>query len=186
MALTFLKNLHHWCSQEIWITSVLIDVRLFITWAEIIWSPTQSVARTKGHLASGLVATSPATVNYILAQSFQCCDYFDSRLPCGSINKPSVCRFLSPQLMSHIQMEILPPSLSPHHPAHPLHPVLRWGPSRGLHISSTRYCGCDILKANNSPGSLPPNHLTSKWPHLNGRAKSCFSQFCSSLATIFD
>ena len=185
MALTFLKSLHHWCSQEIWITSVLIDVHLFISWAEIIWLPAQFIASTKGHLVSGLVATSPATADYILVQSFQCCECFDSHLSCGFINKPSMCRLLSPQLVSHIQSG-LPPSLGPHHPSHPLHPLLRWGPSRTLHISSTHYCGCDILKANNSVGSLPPNHLTSKWPHLNGCAEVCFSQFCNSLATIFD
>ena len=119
MALTFLKSLHHWCSQEIWITSVLIDVHLFISWAEIIWLPAQFIASTKGHLVSGLVATSPATADYILVQSFQCCECFDSHLSCGFINKPSMCRLLSPQLVSHIQsgsLASLPrstPSLSP-------------------------------------------------------------------------
>lgn len=98
----------------------------------------------------------------------------------------NVSASLSPAREPHPERKSWKSCLSPHHPSHPLHPVLRWGPSRTLHISSTHYCGCDILKANNSIGSLPPNHLTSKWPHLNGCAKVCFSQFCSSLATIFD
>lgn len=69
--------------------------------------------------SSGLVATSPDTACDILAQSFQCCEYFDSQLSRGPVNKSLMCQPLNPAPLPRPT-----PSLSPTPPNPEMRSVL--------------------------------------------------------------
>lgn len=100
------------------------------------------------------------------------------------ISKPLVHQLLSPQFMSHTQSRNpatilrLSPPLSPT-PAYP------WDVRSGLGFKYLFHTLLQVwfLKAKIR---LASNHVASKWPHLNGCAKCCFSPFCWSLTTPFD